>query len=175
MLFAKFMTTELTIDLRPLAERFWAGVDATGEGCWPWTRYVNPMTGYGQYTPRVVERLALNMPRVVTAPVMACTLAHGPRPAGLEVLHSCDNRACCRPEHLRWGTHRENNQEAWTRGRQLRGERHHRAKYTDDQVRQLRDACASGERVPDAARRLGINPWTAYKIARGQARLEEIK
>lgn len=39
-----------------------------------------------------------------------------PKPEGHEVLHSCDNKACFNPLHLRWGTRSENVVEAIERG-----------------------------------------------------------
>jgi DNA-directed RNA polymerase specialized sigma subunit len=41
----------------------------------------------------------------------------GPIPAGLLVLHSCDQPACVNPLHLRIGTQRENVEDAARRGR----------------------------------------------------------
>lgn len=51
---------------------------------------------------------------VATRVVMLLT--HRPRPAGHEVLHSCDNKRCLNPEHIRWGTRSENVREAYERG-----------------------------------------------------------
>lgn len=36
-------------------------------------------------------------------------------------LHSCDNPLCCNPEHLRWGTQRENVKDCHDRGRASNG------------------------------------------------------
>lgn len=42
----------------------------------------------------------------------------GPIPVGLFILHSCDNRGCVNPAHLRPGTHDDNMLDKMTRGRQ---------------------------------------------------------
>lgn len=44
-------------------------------------------------------------------------LWYGPIPAGLMVLHDCDNRACYRPDHLHLGTQKKNMEEKMARGR----------------------------------------------------------
>lgn len=44
-------------------------------------------------------------------------LHHGPIPAGLSVLHSCDNPPCARIDHLMLGTQRANIQDMLRKGR----------------------------------------------------------
>jgi hypothetical protein len=44
-------------------------------------------------------------------------LANGPIPAGLCVLHHCDNRPCIRPSHLFLGTRRDNALDKTLKGR----------------------------------------------------------
>jgi hypothetical protein len=48
---------------------------------------------------------------------LAYELSNGPIPAGKMILHSCDNRRCVNPAHLRPGTAQENWEDALTRGR----------------------------------------------------------
>lgn len=62
------------------------------------------------------------------------------RSAEFDALHSCDNRACANPRHLRWGTLQQNMDDKVARGRQSRlgGEDHPCAVLTWDAVRSIR-------------------------------------
>ncbi len=56
-------------------------------------------------------------PGVRAAHRIAWELANGPIPEGMLVLHTCDNPACCNPEHLKLGTQGENMRDRIKRGR----------------------------------------------------------
>jgi hypothetical protein len=64
----------------------------------------------------------------------------GPIPEGLDVLHTCDERWCCNPDHLVPGTTQYNTADMWAKGRaasQL-GENNGYARLSVDEVRQIR-------------------------------------
>lgn len=56
--------------------------------------------------------------RPVKAHRVAWTVANGPIPDGLRVLHTCDVRNCIEPSHLWLGTQGDNIRDMWQKGRQ---------------------------------------------------------
>ena len=126
--------------MRSLTERFWEKVDIRGKAdCWPWTAYRSPH-GYGRIG-RGGKR-----GRIETASRLAWELRNGPIPDGLHVLHRCDNPACCNPAHLFLGTHGDNVRDMYAKGRANRpkGERHCCARFTPEQVHEVRRLYATG-------------------------------
>jgi hypothetical protein len=90
----------------PKALGFEARLDRSGP-CWLWTGTTNGV-GYGQ--------IRIDGKRWTTHR-LAWTLAYGPIPEGMCVLHRCDTRACCNPEHLFLGTVADNNRDMGKKGR----------------------------------------------------------
>lgn len=82
--------------------------------------------------------------RIVGSHVVACEMAHGPAPAGMEASHSCHVSACFNPRHLRWKTHAANLAERVDVGTLPMGERCYQARLTADDVREIRSVYAAG-------------------------------
>jgi len=82
---------------------------------------------------------------------------HGPIPAGLCVLHRCDNRRCVNVEHLFLGTRADNAADRHAKGRDARGEHNGRARLTVDTIRAIRAELAVGVRQAEIAQEYGIS------------------
>lgn len=95
------------------AERLWRFVEKT-DGCWIWTGFRNTYksrlstVGYGRL--RVGNRTLL-------AHRLSWEIHFGEIPAGMDVLHECDNPPCVRPDHLKLGSHADNMRDMYKRGR----------------------------------------------------------
>lgn len=128
-------------------ERFWDRVRKTSAGCWWWTG--RPASnGYGQIT--VAHRH-------YTAHRYAWLLTYGYLPKQM-LLHSCDNRLCVNPAHLRPGTGKENARDMVERGRSVRGERQRVAKLRETDVRQIWELLQRGTMQKEIACRFGVSP-----------------
>lgn len=90
------------------------------------------------------------------------TVANGPIPAGLHVLHRCDNPPCFRLDHLYLGTHAENMADRTARGRQARGERHGRTKLSDEELVAIRGSAGKTQR--QLARTYAVSQATISRI-----------
>ena len=94
-----------------------------------------------------------------------CEKVHGPAPDGRRshAAHSCGNRLCLNPRHLRWLTAKENIDEKVVHGREARGVKNPQAKLTEDQVREimsLRGALFQGQ----IANRMGVTRSVVNRI-----------
>ena len=93
------------------------------------------------------------------AHVVVCEFAHGAKPIGCEVAHSCGERSCVNPRHLRWATAAENSADRIAHGRQTR-------RLSVEQVREIRQLGPSMKQR-DIAKRFGIKHSTVGQILRG--------
>lgn len=106
-------------------------------GCLLWTGARFGGTGYGAVNRRGTVRSTHRL---------AWEAAYGDIPPGLLVQHTCDVRACIRPEHLTLGTPQSNVRDARRKGRlvTLRGEDSPRAKLSNADVDAIRALRAAG-------------------------------
>lgn len=117
-------------------------------GCREWIGSVHQATGYGNIT--------INGSTVSTHRASWET-ANGPIPSGMHILHKCDNPSCINPEHLFLGTNAQNVADMDTKGRRVahKGEKHPRAKLTDDLVSKIRVDPRTHRVI---AKELGVGP-----------------
>lgn len=113
--------------------------------------------GYGRF---MIER------REELAHRAAWMLHVGEIPAGMLVLHSCDNPPCVRPDHLFLGTHAVNTADMMRKGRCKT------TKLTDEQVREIRALRAAGIRLRVIAERFRVATSTVSDIEHRRRRVE---
>lgn len=113
-------------------DRLFDRVVETEAGCLVYT-WARDKDGYGWLGYRGKQKRASQI---------AYHLCVGDIPAGKHVLHTCDNPACCNPEHLFLGDDRINTDDKMAKGRHvvLRGSDRSRLKDEDiKRIRLLRD------------------------------------
>jgi len=153
-----------------VVDRFFAFVQP-GFGCWEWTGAKNE-SGYGQF------RLA---GKNVGAHRMAWVIEYGSVPDDLCVLHRCDNPGCVRVTDLFLGTQLDNIADRVAKGRSAsglgsgrytkpersaRGERHGRAKLTQEDVEKIRTAFAAGVKNCALAAQYGVSRTQIKHVVR---------
>jgi hypothetical protein len=77
----------------------------------------------------------------------AWIVANGDIPAGLCVLHRCDNRLCINQHHLFLGTNADNTADMVKKGRHPRGATNGRAKLTEKEVHEIRRSALSNRKL----------------------------
>lgn len=120
---------------------------------WPFSRGRN---GYG---------IARYLNSIMGAHRVMCFIAHGepPHDKGF-ACHSCGNGTggCVNPKHIRWASRDENMQDAVIHG-SFRGERHAKAKLTEENIRQIR-ALRGTIPARQIAQRYGVARTTISQI-----------
>jgi len=91
-------------------------------------------------------------------------LHNGPIPFGMHVCHKCDVPSCVNPDHLFVGTRNDNMHDMAMKGRSTHSERHHRAKLSIEQVREIRAKRYSGQSVKNLAAEYGVSKGRISEI-----------
>lgn len=136
-------------------ERFWRSVEK-GDGCWNWKGRKSDK-GYGVFC----HHAGSGKEARIRAHRIAYTLTKGPIKPGEFVLHSCDNPACCNPDHLRAGTNRENIRDRLERNRICGG-----VKINMEIANEIRRRVLSGESKGSLSREFGISTKNIRDICR---------
>ncbi len=128
---------------------------------WPYNRTTEPKGGYP-----LIRRGGKDQ----CAHIIVCEVFHGPRTEGVEVRHSCGNRACVAPWHLSWSSHLDNMRDMKKHGTNIRprgpGNGRWKGYITEEMVQEIRTALLT-ERQCDVARRFGVSPANVHAIHHG--------
>ena len=145
-----------------VGQRFWQSIDRSKgyASCWEWKGAKNK-DGYGQ--------IQVNG-RLIGAHRAAYELYRKPVPAGMYVLHVCDNRACANPSHLFLGTHADNMADKVNKGRHVapKGEAHGCAKLNARDVGDIKKRLQAGESNKSIAAIYGVSGAAVSKIKTGR-------
>jgi hypothetical protein len=150
-------------------ENFWSKVNkGATDDCWEWTGCINS-TGYGNvgwggsnYT---AHRVAAWLSDLVQTPSRP---AHSREPT--HILHKCDNRKCCNPNHFMVGSYSDNQHDAYQKKRRVqpKGQHHSNAKLTNEQAVEIRQRYEAGEYQVPLAKEYGVSQRAISLIVRGE-------
>lgn len=141
-------------------DNFWSSLyRSSASQCWEWCGETK--NGYG--------RVGINGCMYWTHR-FAYWHSKGAIQSGLVVMHSCDNRRCCRPDHLTLGTPAENaaDRERKGRGNQPRGAEVASAKLDDDKAQDILLRFWEGENRADLAREFNVTWYAVNALCTGK-------
>ena len=124
------------------------------EGCIEWlsARDKDGYARYGEKLKRVTRLLYEKNKGVI--------------PKGMVICHSCDHSWCVNLAHLWLGTVKQNNDDKVRKGRIPNGIEHHRAKITEQDVREIRKLHSEGVFQEVIAKKFGLGQSTVSTIIR---------
>ena len=151
---SKSRRTEVTLD------ELFSYCSVTETGCIEWQRN-RDKDGYGRFRLNGDKR---RVNRIV------CFLTYGQPPANAVAMHTCDNPPCINPDHLRWGSHKDNWHDMVAKGRKAP---HHgvltgSAKLTDEIVLEIRASRLELGQYAMAGRKYGVTPGVIGNILKGK-------
>lgn len=127
--------------------------------CWIWQQAIHKQTGYGLSSAHGVN---------IWAHRMMYERHHGAVPADMHLDHLCRVRACCNPDHLEPVTVAENNRRMYAAAKAAGVDRGFTtARFTADQVREMRRMRAAGLPYTTIGKRFGCHRSTARQVVIG--------
>lgn len=152
-------------DGRPTAtvhERFMSQVSPEPmSGCWLWSGPSKNNFGHGAF------KLGNRASKVEYAHRFSYSMHNGEIPLGKVVRHICNNPACVNPLHLALGTKKDNAFDKIAARTLIAGEKHFRAKATDDLVKKMR-SCADRAKAVGMGVSFGISRQASHDIVSGR-------
>lgn len=156
-------------------ENFWSRVSiADPDDCWEWQGAITS-SGYGNLSWHGVHVQAHRVAYYLTNGQIA--LETGFRHKGKAkrykrfVLHKCDNRKCCNPDHLFLGSMSSNQKDAYGKGRkQQPRSTHANAKLSPENVREIRRKYDTGQaKQTDLAAEFGVSQRVISLVVRRES------
>jgi hypothetical protein len=149
------------------AKKFWRRIlkcVVTPRGCWEWQSRISE-DGYALYGGGLSKNKC-EAGRRKLAHRTSYEFFVSPIPENLCVLHQCDNRRCVNPTHLFLGTRNDNNKDRMKKGRNgdRSGERNGKSKFTEAEIRSIRNDYAGGETQESIASRHSVHHSTIGRI-----------
>lgn len=141
---------ELTNILFPILGKFLFFTEK--DGCWYCVSHAAEASGYNYIK---VGKVKEGLHRLVYMHTK------GVIPDGQMVIHSCDNKKCCNPEHLSTGSGSDNMQDSISRNRFPRGVNSVCAKLTTQDVLDIRKSTSSMKRL---AKIYGVGTTTIFRV-----------
>lgn len=140
-----------------LINRFWMNVHKT-KTCWIWqgTKVSN---GYGRI---VLYKKPLSVHRV------AYEIQNGEIPKGMLVCHKCDVPLCVRGDHLFVGSHQDNENDKWSKGRGSYGSNHPNAKLSERIIPRIRMDRNNGFSLNVLAHKYNVSKKLILLIVQGK-------
>jgi hypothetical protein len=138
-------------------QRFWSRVDrSAADECWIWNGWKD-RDGYGVIFWGGQNRRAHRVSHFLREAIWPEV-----------IMHLCDQPSCVNPDHLRAGTQQANVADRVSKGRGMRGERHHQAKLTELEVREIHERHGAGDKKASLARTYGVSETTVGRILSGK-------
>ena len=161
-------------DLDDLRYRFLGKVKKNIEtGCLEWQCGFLKDKPYGQFWWGGVD----GGPNNIAAHRAAWLLFKGPIPADKQVLHKCNNGACCETEgdgHLYLGNHIQNMRDRDDSGHTSRGSHRYNWKRSQELICDIMIHVRSGKQIQEVCDALGIGWQTLYRARTQNAELNQL-